>query len=60
MLGNIEKVYTFNASFSGPIVPEVPTVLKNVNLKVPRIMFRNGKVNQHIDLADGTWKTDSD
>lgn len=29
------------------------------NNKMPRVMFWWGKVNQHIDLATGTWQTDS-
>ncbi|MBP9852042.1 MAG: peptidoglycan-binding protein [Candidatus Pacebacteria bacterium] len=29
------------------------------NNKIPRVMFWWGKVNQHIDLATGTWQTDS-
>ncbi|HRH31474.1 MAG TPA: peptidoglycan-binding protein, partial [Candidatus Paceibacterota bacterium] len=29
------------------------------NNKIPRVMFWWGKVNQHMDLATGTWQTDS-
>ena len=44
-------------------VSDQTTFIRDVNASeknVPRVMFWQGKVNQHWDLAKGVWSTDSD
>lgn len=61
LTGSVLGVSAVSTCINGAMNPPTCTILTTPTTDLtPRISYWSGKVNQHVDIASGTWQTDLD